>query len=141
MQFEIVVTDNPPPSERQSILDPLNAYNEMHGGPSRYRTLAVLLRDPKNGETIGGLWAVSAYDWLRIDLLFVPEELRGEGLGSRLVCQAEAIALERAHLGVWLDTFEFQAFGFYQKLGYEVFGIMPDHPCGRPHFFLHKRFQ
>jgi GNAT superfamily N-acetyltransferase len=141
MQFEMIVTDNPPPAERASILDPLNAYNEMRGGPSGYRTLALLLRDLKSGETIGGLWAMSAYDWLRIDLLFVPDQLRGEGLGTRLVRQAEEIALERGHVGIWLDTFEFQAFGFYQKLGYEVFGVLPDHPRGRPHFFLHKRFQ
>jgi GNAT superfamily N-acetyltransferase len=113
----------------------------MRAGPSGYRTLAVLLRDRQSGETIGGLWAWSAYDWLRIDLLFVPEQLRGEGLGTRLVRQAEAVALERGLIGVWLDTFEFQALGFYQKLGYEVFGVLPDHPRGQRCFFLHKRFQ
>jgi hypothetical protein len=36
--------------------------------------------------------------------------------------------MERGHSGVWVDTFEFQAPGFYQKLGYEVFGVLPDHP-------------
>ena len=135
MQFEIIVADNPPPAERDSILNPLRVYNEMRGGPSGYWTLAVLLRDLQGGETIGGLWARSAYDWLRIDLLFIPEGLRGEGLGTRLVRHVEAIALERGLTGVWVDTFEFQAFGFYRKLGYEVF------PRGQRCFFLHKRFQ
>jgi GNAT superfamily N-acetyltransferase len=140
MQFEIVVADNPPPAEREAILGPLKAYNEVRGGPAGYRKLAVLLRDLESGKTIGGLWGWSAYDWLRIDLLFIPEQLRGEGLGAQLVRQAEAIALERSHIGVWLDTFEFQALGFYQKLGYEVFGVLPDHPRGQRCFFLHKRF-
>ena len=141
MQFEIVVADNPPPAEREAILRPLRAYNEMHGGPLGYRTLAALLRDLESGKTIGGLWAASAYDWLHIELLFIPEELRGEGLGTRLVRQAEAIALERGLIGVWLDTFEFQALGFYQKRGYEVFGVLPDYPRGQRRFFLRKRFQ
>jgi hypothetical protein len=42
---------------------------------------------------------------------------------------------------VWVDTIEFQAPDFYQKLGDEVFGVLPDHPRGRRWFFLHKRFQ
>jgi ribosomal protein S18 acetylase RimI-like enzyme len=42
---------------------------------------------------------------------------------------------------VWVDTFKFQAPGFYQKLGYEVFGVLPDYPRGRRCFFLHKRFR
>jgi GNAT superfamily N-acetyltransferase len=141
MQFEIIVANDPPPAEREAILDPLKAYNEAHGGPANYGTLAVLLRDVQSSETIGGLWGRSAYDWLHIELLFVPEQLRGEGLGTRLVRQAEAIARERGHIGIWVDTHDFQAPGFYQKLGYEVFGVVPDHPRGQRHFFLHKRLQ
>jgi GNAT superfamily N-acetyltransferase len=141
MQFEIIVADEPPPAERESILDPLRAYNEMRGGPSGYRALAVLLRNLQSGETIGRLWAQSDYDWLRIDLLFIPERLRGEGLGTRLVRHVEAIAMERGLTGAWVDTFEFQAFGFYRKLGYEVFGVLPDHSRGQRRFFLHKHFQ
>jgi GNAT superfamily N-acetyltransferase len=141
MQFQIIVADEPPPAERESILDALRAYNEMRGGPANFRTMAVLLRDAESGETVGGLWSRSAYDWLHIDLLFIPEPLRGGGLGTRLVRQAEAIAQERGHIGVWVDTFEFQAPEFYQKLGYEVFGILPDRPRGRRQFFLYKRLQ
>ena len=139
MQFEIIVADDPPPAEREVILDALRAYNESHSGPANYGTWAVLLRDAQSSETIGGLWALSAHNWFRIDLLFIPEQLRGEGLGTRLVRQAEAIARERGHIGIWLNTFE--APGFYQKLGYEVFGVLPDHPGGRRRFFLHKRLQ
>jgi GNAT superfamily N-acetyltransferase len=138
-QFEIVVADNPPPEERQAILEPLRAFNETRAGPSGYRTLAVLLRDTESGKTIGGLWARLSYGWLHIDLLFVPEKLRGEGVGTGLVRQAETVALEGGHIGVWVDTHEFQALGFYQKLGYEVFGVLPDHPRGQRHFFLYKR--
>jgi GNAT superfamily N-acetyltransferase len=141
MPFELIVADDPPPNERASILAALSGFNEMRAGPANYRALAVLLRDVANQQTIGGLWGWSAYDWLRIDLLFIPEQLRGQGLGTRLVRQAEAIAVDRGHSGVWVDTFEFQAPGFYQKLGYEAFGVLPDHPRGQRRFFLYKRFQ
>jgi GNAT superfamily N-acetyltransferase len=141
MQFEMVVADNPPPEEREAILEPLRAFNESRAGPSGYRTLAVLLRDPEGGKTIGGLWGRLSYGWLHIDMLFVPEKLRGERVGTRLVHQAEAFALEHGQIGAWVDTHEFQALGFYQKLGYEVFGVLPDHPRGQRHFFLQRRFQ
>jgi GNAT superfamily N-acetyltransferase len=141
MQLEMIVADDPPPTAREAILRPLRAYNEMRGGPANDKTMAVLLRDIETGETVGGLWGRLAYDWLHIELLFIPEQLRGEGLGTRLVRQAEAIVQERGHIGVWVDTLEFQAPGFYQKLGYEVFGILPDRPRGRRQFFLHKTFR
>jgi GNAT superfamily N-acetyltransferase len=141
MPFDIIVADEPPPSDREAILGALRAYNEMRGGPANARTIGVLLRDVPSGETIGGLWGRAAYDWLHIDLLFIPEQLRGGGLGTRLVRQAERIALEGGLIGVWVDTIEFQAPGFYQKLGYEVFGVLPDRPRGRQQFFLHKRLR
>src|SRR6516165_7091346 len=38
----------------------------------------------------------------------------------------------------WLDTFSFQARGFYEKLGYEEFGRL-DYPPGHHRHFLRKR--
>jgi GNAT superfamily N-acetyltransferase len=65
--------------------------------------------------------------------------LRGTGAGSRLLQQAEDVARERNCTGVWLDTFAFQALGFYQKLGYTVFGELKDHPRGVSQYWLQKR--
>jgi ribosomal protein S18 acetylase RimI-like enzyme len=53
--------------------------------------------------------------------------------------QAEDIAREAGCAGIWLDTYEFQARGFYEKLGYTVFGELPDHPAGMKRFFMMKR--
>jgi hypothetical protein len=41
---------------------------------------------------------------------------------------------------VWLDSFSFQAPGFYKKLGYSVFGTLPDFPKGETRYFFSKRF-
>ena len=93
----------------------------------------------ENGQTIGGLWGSVSYGWLHIDLLYVPEVLRGNGVGSEIMRQAEAIARASDCVGVRLDTHSFQAPDFYRKLGYEIFGILEDNPPGTRRFFLHKR--
>ena len=92
-----------------------------------------------NGVAVGGLAGWSTFDWFFVVGLFVPEALRGQRLGSELIGRAEAYAREQGLIGVWLDTFDFQARGFYEKLGYTVFGTLDDHPVGGRRFFLKKR--
>jgi GNAT superfamily N-acetyltransferase len=133
----IVVEENLPDHE-ESIRQMLREFNRQHGPPANYQPLGVLLQDP-SGSTIGGLWGRSRYDWLFIDLLFIPAELRGQGLGSALLRQAEQIALSRGCIGVFLDTFAFQAPDFYQKLGYTIFGELKDHPRGLSKYWLQRR--
>ena len=57
------------------------------------------------------------YDWLLVELLFVPDSLRARGLGSELMKRAETEALARGCHSAWLDTFEFQAREFYERIG------------------------
>lgn len=139
MSFDVLVTETPTAADRDAILAPLVAYNDSRAGPSGFKPLACLLRDAPGGKTIGGLWARSVYDWLYVELLTVPEPLRGRGVGSDLMRRAEEVAMQRGCVGVWLDTYGFQARAFYQKLGYEVFGIIEDHPRGSQRIFLRKR--
>ncbi len=140
MTPDVVVTDEASPSDREVILRELVAYNDTVVGPSGARPLAVLLRDPATAETLGGLWGRTTFDWLYVELLVIPEALRGQGLGAAVMAQAETEARARGCAGIWLDTFDFQARGFYEKLGFEVFGSIPGHPRGRERFFLRKTF-
>lgn len=135
---EIVVSLTPEAAERDAIVRPLIAYNDATAGPSGYSAFALMVRDPATGRNIGGLWGKSSYDWVFVELLFVPEQLRGQDVGSRLLAQAEAISRERGCIGIWLDTFSFQARGFYEKNGYEVFGRLDDHPAGQTRYFMRK---
>jgi hypothetical protein len=54
------------------------------------------------------------------------------------MASAEARALERGCHSAWVDTFSFQAPGFYPKLGYQAFGEL-DYPPGHKRIFLQKR--
>lgn len=101
---------------------------------------AVFLRDPDTREVVGGLYGMDGYGWAFVKYLGIPDQYRGQGLGSRLIHEAETIARARGYIGVWLDTFEFQARPFYEKLGYEVFGALEGGPNAIPRYFLKKRF-
>lgn len=139
MTPEIVATDSPSTADRETILRELIAFNEAQAGTTPLHQFALFIRDADSGDTVGGLYSYSFYDWLYIDVLVVPEALRGRGLGRELMRRIEIEAMAQGCIGVWLNTFSFQARGFYEKLGYEVFGTIDDHPPGAQRFFLRKR--
>lgn len=134
MKYTIRLTDIPDDVTRRGVVDPLIAYNFDKTGRSDARTLIVAIDDASTGEVIGGLWGRTGYDWLFVEILVVPASLRGRGLGSELMRRAEEEALERGCHSVWLDTFEFQARGFYERLGYTCFGELPNYPSGSRYF-------
>ena len=71
------------------------------------------------GEVVGGLRAVVALYWLRLEVLWVRDDMRGKGIGSRLLAEAESTARELGAKNAALETFEWQAPAFYAKHGYE----------------------
>jgi len=138
LAYEITISESPTTEEIAAITDPLREYNLQHVPPPNFLPLALLLHDDED-RIIGGLSGRSAYDWLFIDYLVLPTELRGKGLGTDLMNQAEDIARQRGCTGIWLDTFSFQALPFYEKLGYQRFGQIDDYPRGHTRYFLQKR--
>ncbi|HEX8232153.1 MAG TPA: GNAT family N-acetyltransferase [Caulobacteraceae bacterium] len=138
--MNLSVTDSPGAEAHQTILGGLVASNELRFGPSHWRPLAVLLHDDQ-GKIVGGLWAGTAFDWLQIELLFVPEPMRTRGTGARMLALAEEEALARGCRGAWLDTFGFQARPFYERRGYRVVGRIDDHPRGSARYFMSKDFE
>ena len=135
----IEVDENPDLAVRDEILKPLRAFNESKVGPVKPQSLAIAVRDPDSGAVIGGLWGTSVVGWMYVDLLVVPEGFRGQGLGTQIVRKAEEIARKRGCIGLWLHTGSFQAPGFYEKLGFQAFGKVPDYPPGLATIFYLKR--
>src|SRR5262245_25962965 len=102
---------------RAAIRNALIGYNTDATATGDDRTLAVVRRD-NGGRIVGGLYGWTAFSWLFVELLVVPESLRKQGLGTTVLQRAESEAVARGCHSVWLDTFQFQARGFYEKLGY-----------------------
>jgi len=137
---KITLTDAPTPQMRQAIVEPLVEFNHSRiGKPETYRPLVILLSHPESDDIVGGLYGSTAFSHLWIDLLFVPESVRGLGIGRKLMTQAEAEAMRRGCRAAALDTFSFQARGFYERLGYSVFGVLNDCPPGHSRFYLTKQ--
>ncbi len=135
----IVIPDKPERADRKALLKLLAGFEAEKAGPLHMEPLAILIKD-EAGATVGGLYGISMFRWLIVESLFVPERFRGAGVGTRIMGQAEDISRTRGCIGVWLDTYSFQARGFYEKLGFSVFGQVDDHPPGEKRFFMQKRF-
>ncbi len=127
MTLRIERTDTPTDQERQAILAPLRAYNTAQTGGSAPELVAWLVRD-EQGDIVGGLYGRVFFRWLYIELLVVPEQARGQGTGSTLMQMAEELAREKNCVGIWLDTFDFQAPEFYRRHGFTECGQIDDYP-------------
>ena len=127
MKYSLSLSDAPDETLRQAIVGPLVAFNATKAGPSNHRVLSISLCDDDR-HCLGGLYGRTDYGWLYIELLFVPESMRNQGIGKKLIEMA----------GAWLDKFEFQARTFYEKRGYQVFGEIPDFPEGYSRYFMKK---
>src|SRR6516162_3170331 len=93
------------------------------------------------GHVLGGAYGYTHYGWLYLSLLWVDEALRGQGLGTQVVERFEAEGAARGCHAAWLDTYEFQAPTFYQRLGYQEFGRLEDFPPGSVRIFFWKPLQ
>jgi GNAT superfamily N-acetyltransferase len=84
----------------------------------------------ENGRLLGGLRSFVFLYWLNVEVLFVEEDARGAGLGSRLLAEAERQAIALGAKNVNVSTFQWQARPFYLKHGYEEFGRIDDYASG-----------
>ena len=123
----------------EAVRAPLIAFNrEASGRVAGYHPFVFHILDD-SGKPVGGAVGHGSFDWVFVELLFIPPNLRGKGIGTRLMQQIEEFAQARGLVGIWLDTFSFQARPFYEKLGYSVFGTLDGHPIGGSRHFLSKR--
>lgn len=91
-------------------------------------------------ELAGGLTGHTWARWLHVTYLWVDGRHRGTGLGSRLLAEAERVAHgERGCAASRVETWDFQAPGFYKKRGYDVVCVIPDYPPGVTEYTLTKR--
>lgn len=138
MNIRLEADTSPPQEMLEELQRALRVFNREHmpheGPRGEY---AVCARD-ESDAVVGGVWAAYYYDWMFVQWLSVPEVLRGQGFGREMMDKVETRARELGLAGIRLDTFAFQARGFYEKLGYEVFGTLEDHPRGSRRFFLRK---
>ncbi|WP_342509635.1 GNAT family N-acetyltransferase [Sporosarcina sp. FSL K6-2383] len=103
------------------------------------KNISFMLRNEEE-EILGGITGTIFWYHLHIDFLWVDESLRGKGYGKKLLDQIEKTARENNCKLIQLDTFSFQAPDFYQKYGYQIVGIIEEHPTKDfQQYYLEKR--
>ena len=127
--------ENTESQKAQKIGELVRSYNRSKREAAKSKSLSLYVEDD-SGELLAGLVAETFGNWLEIEYLFVKEDLRGQGIGSQLLYQAESEAKKRNCCFAFVNTYQFQAPTFYQKHGYKKVFTLKDYPCtGQRHYY------
>ena len=137
MKPHVRIDSEPSDADERAVARGLLAFNEAWIGPSNEQPVRLVARDDLG--VVGGLLGSTRWKWLYVAKLWVDERGRGKGIGTQLLAAAEELARTRGCTDASLDTFEYQARTFYEKLGYELFGTLDGFPPGYRQFYLRKR--
>jgi GNAT superfamily N-acetyltransferase len=127
----------PQPEDLATVRAGLSAYNRQYAPDDTYHPLTLFIRN-QQGIIVGGLLGGTGWSWLYVEILWLSEEIRAHGYGSRLLAEAERMAVERGCIAAQLDTMSFQAQAFYERHGYTVFGVLDNFPPGHCKYYLQK---
>lgn len=133
----ITYEPTPRPEDVAIVRAGLSVYNRRHAPDDAFHPLTLFVRDG-HGSVLGGVLGGDIWHWLYVDILWLSDELRGQGYGSRLLAEAERLAIEHVCIGSHLDTMSFQARAFYERHGYTVYGVLDNFPPGHRKYLLQK---
>lgn len=130
--------------ESMSVLHTgLREYVTEHIGELRKKNPGIQINlVVKNGNrhVIGGLNGSSILKAMYIDQLWIDERYRGQGYGKELMMVAERIAREDGCISSLAMVYSFQAPEFFQKIGYEVFGVSDGYPKPIKEYYFIKKY-
>ncbi|MGY1582417.1 GNAT family N-acetyltransferase [Streptomyces sp. MN13] len=122
----------------EELLDhELTAFNGAACGAGTPKEFSVRVDDAA-GEPVGGLTGWTWGGLCAVHLLWVREDVRGDGWGSRLMRAAEEEGVRRGCTDMVVSTYTFQAPEFYLKLGFRETGRTPGVPGGHADVSFHK---
>ena len=129
--------ENKESHKAQEIGDLIRAYNRSKREEAESEPLNLYVEDEK-GNLLADLVAETFGNWLEIEYLLVTEELRGQGIGSKLLEQAENEAKKRNCQFAFVNTYQFQAPDFYKRHGYKEVFTLQDYPYTGKRFYYQK---
>ena len=124
-----------------AILKGINTYNlsKVAAIADVWTPLDFVIKNEAGVEIAGILAGIGYWNGLDIKILWVAEAYRKTGIGSRILKHVEDSARAKGATVAMLDTFDFQAEGFYLKNGYEVIGEVQNFPPEHRRIYLSKR--
>lgn len=122
-----------------SLTAGLRQFNVEHLGNESTQPLTIVARSD-DGDVIGGVAGQTIYKNFLINIVWIDAKYRGKGLGEELMQLAEVEAIKRGCLIAQLDTLDFQAPIFYEKLGFSVVGKVPKFSGSPARYFMMKQY-
>ena len=104
---------------------------------AKVEPLTIVIQN-KQEEIVGGLFGELFLGSMMIKVLWLAEEYRNQGYGTKLMRMAEDWARQKNAQILWLDTYSFLAPRFYEKLGFEQFGFIQVQDSGPIRQFYQK---
>jgi GNAT superfamily N-acetyltransferase len=132
-----IVVGEPASIDRGELVDALLAYNREATGILDDQELSAFIRDPE-GSLMAGI-----YGWIfggtgEVALIWVREELRGDGMGSALLTAFEQKCASLGCRQMVIRTHSFQSPGFYRAHGYVEVAAIRDYPVGHAYHLFQK---
>jgi len=138
LNIEITPPTSPENEDFEALKLGLNSFNEAVIGTQKKEVVSSFLKEP-SGLVLGGVLGEIKWGWLYVEGLWVDDSLRGHGWGKELLKTLEQYACSKGICNYRLETTSFQALGFYHKMGYSVYGELPEMPPGHTSYFLKKQ--
>lgn len=139
MTTPLTHSDTVPDAARDAILASIKAHNDAMLGPTDRKDVFIPIT-AEDGTVDGGLVGYTGRGWLYVELLAVPERLRGQGIAGKLLALAEEEARARGCVGAYIDTINPVACRAYERAGYSVFGRIESFAKDYDICWLIKRF-
>lgn len=136
---KIVLEPEPTRQDRTVLTDMIRQFNQQFFQPSEWQSVAVFAKD-EAGSIVGGALGEIGCDWLYLRILVVQENLRRQGIGSKILTAFEHEGHKQECVGVHLETLEFSARTFYEKHGYTMFAVQKNYPKGYSRYFMERLF-
>jgi ribosomal protein S18 acetylase RimI-like enzyme len=119
MTYSLSFEDNPHSDDIRRLDEGIMAYAKKMKDHKPISFFGIFIRDEK-GDIQGGLGGEILYGQMFVGHLWLKEELRGQGYGTQLMHNAEKYAKEMGCKFIGVNTMDWEALGFYQKLGFFI---------------------
>lgn len=137
--YKVVVDYAPSQADNNVVSEGVFASHEKIIG-ERDTHFSIFLKND-SGKIFGGIQAFFDTESIYIDILWVEENLRKQGYGTKLLEAAEQEAINNGCIFSTTDTWDFQAEKFYLKNGYERMGEIKNYWFNHSRIFLRKNLK
>ncbi len=135
--IEYTIDQNPKPEDDKILREGIVNFN---ADVIKEKATHFNVYAKENNQVVGGALIWEHSDALYIDVLWINENYRKIGIGTKIVSMINMIALDKGISKIFVDTYEFQAQEFYQKHGFNNIGTIPGYLLGYDRSFLRKDF-